>query len=194
MSIEMHRKWLDEGGKERLVTFDFLTADSKVWEIGGYHGWWVTEIAKKYDSWAKVFEPIWFEELNTLFYENPKIEIFDFGLSDCNGNQVIGISADGSGRFSKGKAKSIKVRSIAEMVCEKIDLVQCNCEGGEYEILPELIETGLIKKFRMIVVQFHYLHKNHPKMRGDIQEGLSKTHRQIICYDWKFEYWELKDA
>jgi len=196
MSEEIHKKWLAEGGLSKLTTFDFLTPESWVWEIGGWRGWWVGEIAEKYNPWITVFEPVIssFLRMKKRFSKNPKIRIENYGLGDEDRKQSIGLSADGSGVYCQTNNTIVQIKSIKKVLGEckyDIDLVQCNCEGGEYEIFPQLIKTGLIKRFKFIIIQFHDLHESHTELRKQIQKDLEKTHTMVMCYDWKFEYWRM---
>ena len=38
---------------------------------------------------------------------------------------------------------------------EEIDLLKLDCEGAEHEIIPHLLETGLINKVRSIALEMH---------------------------------------
>ena len=202
LSIEddtaIHSQWLADGGLKKLITFDSLTPDSWVWEIGGYRGKWVEQISDKYNPWITVFEPVWdwSFQMAKMFSDNSKIRVENYGLGNKDRDLMIGVSEDSSGMYCPVNKKVVKIKSVekvmGERLCDEIDLMKCNCEGGEYKILHSLIKTGLIKKFRMIIIQFHWLHETHPELRKRIQDELSKTHKQTLCYDWKFEYWERK--
>lgn len=195
--IQIHKKWLDEDGLNRLIAFDFLTPDSYVWEIGGYQGWWIDKISKKYDPWITVFEPVieYWVKMNNRFKDNSKIRLENYGLGNRDRQQDIGLSEDGSGAYCQTNINTVLIKAVDKVLgecLEDIDLMQCNCEGGEYEIFPLLIKKNLMKRFNLVIIQFHNLHKTHPMIRINIQKGLSKTHKQIMCYDWKFEYWKRK--
>ena len=75
----------------------------------------------------------------------------------------------------------------------RIDLIKINIEGGEYELLERMIETGDIHKCRAIQVQFHDFFSDASRRRGLIRSYLS---RYFICqysYDWIWESWILKE-
>jgi len=199
--IAIHQQWVADGGREKLVTFDFLTPESTVWEIGGWRGEWTETIARKYDPFIHVFEPVqcWWLKMLGMFKGNPKISLWNYGLGALDRFEEIGVDLDASGLYCDSKDKiDIQIRSVLDVMedinTEEIDVTQCNCEGGEYEIFPELIDTGLIERFKVLAIQFHNLHPTHALERIKIQDGLSQTHVMTSCYDWKFEYWERKNA
>jgi hypothetical protein len=72
---------------------------------------------------------------------------------------------------------------------EKIDLIKINIEGGEYELLSRLIETGLIDKINNIQVQFHEVTSTSLSEMHIIQQSLSKTHKPTYQYEFVWENW-----
>ena len=197
--IEMHEKWVAEGGRERLTAYDHLTSKSIVWEIGGWLGEWAQQMSKKYDPWITVFEPVnlWYDKLVAMFNHDRKIRVLNYGLSDETRIARFGIDADASGiACNSPRFEQVRLRSVEEtfndLRFDSVDVTQINCEGGEYKILPQLISTNLIRRFNVLAIQFHYLDASSTAQRRVIQEHLSITHRQTECYDWKFEYWERK--
>ena len=84
---------------------------------------------------------------------------------------------------------------LKENYINKIDLIQINIEGGEYDLLEWMIETGYILNVQNIQIQFHDKKEiNAEKRMKDIQLALKRTH---ICeqayrpYVW--EKWVLKN-
>ena len=41
----------------------------------------------------------------------------------------------------------------------EIDLLKINIEGGEYDVIPRLLDTKMINKIKYIQIQFHMLEK-----------------------------------
>jgi hypothetical protein len=72
-------------------------------------------------------------------------------------------------------------------------MMKVNIEGGEYELLDHLIDTGLICRVRDVQVQFHddVLPDADRRMRA-IQAGLSKTHTLLWQHEWIWECWRRK--
>lgn len=77
---------------------------------------------------------------------------------------------------------------------DHIDFMQMNIEGGEYDILEWLIESGNIKRICVLQVQFHNRKEIDSKKRmQSIQAELEKTH----TLEWAFrpyvwDRWVLK--
>lgn len=190
-------RWHREIG--HTTGFDYLDANSHVWEIGLWHGHWVEQIAKNYNPYITAFEPIsrWWSEGVDKFFSNPKITIKNFGLGSHCCRKVFGVNEDDTGEQCKSATKGVVYivaidDYIKSLPIENIDLMQCNCEGGEYEIFPALIESGLITRFDNLLIQFHNLEPQSAyKMQG-IQAALSKTHDKGLYADWVFEYWKRK--
>lgn len=199
--IETNEQALERWNREigHTTGFDYLNENSHVWEIGLWHGHWVEQIAKNYNPYIVAFEPIWewYMEGVCRFANNQKVAINHFGLGDRNVTRIFCIKADATGQHSLSESvQFVHIFPVVDIIkaehIENIDLMQCNCEGGEYEIFSALIESGLITRFDNLLIQFHNLLPNHADRRADIQKGLSKTHTQGLCVDWVFEYWKRK--
>ena len=80
----------------------------------------------------------------------------------------------------------IKKRKI-----KKINLIKINIEGGEYDLLENLIENDFIKNIENIQVQFHKIGKEYKKRMMSIQEKLKETHHLTYKYPLVWENWEL---
>ena len=87
-----------------------------------------------------------------------------------------------------------EVRSISEVVSElhieRIDLIKINIEGGEYDLLPAIIDSGLIKRIKYIQVQFHNFDIGAADARFRIRRS-RKTHRGCGIMNSYGESWEL---
>ena len=191
-----YKKWLADGGRSRIVTFGFLDKNSVVFEVGYWLGEWVQQMLDLYRPILYVFEPIkeWYDAGASKFKHDSNVHMFNFGLGDSDKELYFGLDRDSTGMFCPNRIHQVRIKSIVKFLhdnkIENIDLFQSNCEGGEYEIFPALIESQEIKKLRYIIIQFHNLREEHPEQRKRIQDGLSKTHKLLFCYDWRFEYWE----
>ncbi len=172
-----------------------LNAGSIVFDLGGYKGEWAEKIFQEYGAYIYIFEPI--EKFTNLMQEkfkgNSKIKIFNFGLSDRDGEVSIKLSDDASGAYARGENVQIKLRDIKKVIDElglkKIDLIKLNIEGGEFQVLPRLIETGLVLICQDIQVQFHHFYPEAEKLREVIRRELEKTHHLTYDYPFTFENW-----
>jgi FkbM family methyltransferase len=93
-----------------------------------------------------------------------KVEIHEFAIGDFNGNGYLVDNDDGSwGKtisktFVKGSIK-VPMRTLKDVIQDrKIALVKCNTEGGEFSIIPQLINLKL--KPELIILMVHPLQGN----------------------------------
>jgi hypothetical protein len=103
---------------------------------------------------------------------------------------------DGSSVFGKSANKEIiKFTDISSFIRDenilKIDLMKINIEGGEYELLSRLIETGDIKKISQLQIQFHCVSPNSIVQMNEIKDNLRKTHHSTFEYEFVWENWIL---
>src|SRR5262249_9588465 len=73
----------------------------------------------------------------------------------------------------------------------KIDLIKINIEGGEYALLPRMIETGAMKICEHLQIQFHKWHGS-PRARHAIQKALRSSHELSYDYPFVWEGWKKK--
>lgn len=71
--------------------------------------------------------------------------------------------------------------------------MKINIEGGEYQVIPALIDSGFIKNIRDIQVQFHDFIENAMAQRSEIRNRLKETHYLTYDYLFVWENWRLKD-
>lgn len=158
-----------------------LDKNSIVFDLGGYKGEFAEKIYKKYNSNIYIFEPVkeYFKILETKFKNNEKIKIFNFGLSNKEEEIEISLNNDGSSTFIKnGEKEIIKLKDIISFLnknsIKEIDLFKINIEGGEFEVLPALIENDFIKNIGNLQIQFHNFINNAETKRDSIQKELIK--------------------
>jgi FkbM family methyltransferase len=189
-------------GEVQEIRLDhYLNENSNVFEIGGYTGNFSGEIIGKFNCNVFIFEPIkeLFDGLVSKYSNNPKVRVFNYGLENFTGVKNISLLGDGSSLYSHSDdVTEIQLRNVNEVLDElklnKIDLIEINCEGSEYNILKELTKSNHINNIERIQIQFHFLDLvNYSNERKECQDLLSKTHNQI----WDmvigtFECWELK--
>ncbi len=195
-------RWFADKGDETLRLDYPLTAESIVVDLGGYHGDFADSIYSRYGSEIFVFEPMpgFFSMCEERFRNNPKIHCYMYGLSDKPGFFQISEDEDASSisRDTQGKnCVNVEVRSVVDEYAallqgRKIDLLKINIEGGEFEVLPALIESGLIRQVKNIQVQFHTFIDDAEKKRAAIRKALKKTHVESWSYEFVWENWVLK--
>lgn len=194
------RHFYKSGGPEMTESCSILNENSIVFELGGYKGHWTKAIYEKYHCFLYVFEPIkeFCDVMENAFRDLHKIHVYNMGIGVKTLDSLINVSADGSSIYDKGASETIKIKSLEEFCKENsieiIDFMQINIEGGEYDILEWLIESGNIKRIHVLQIQFHNRKELNSKQRmRSIQKELEKTH----VLEWAFrpyvwDRWRLK--
>jgi hypothetical protein len=126
------------------------------------------------------------------------VNVFDFGLADEDKVVQLSLSADASSLF-KTEENSVQVELkkastfLIDQNINRIDLMKINIEGGEYDLMDHLIESGVIKKIKNVQIQFHDFVPDAESRMRKIQNGLSKTHFTTYSYEFVWENWRLKE-
>lgn len=196
MIKDEYSRWVKDGGGELQHTFEGLNSESVVFDVGMYKGGWSSKISSKYDPYIFGFEPIgsFYRVAEEKFKSNLKVKVCNYGLGNRNRLDTIVINRDSSSLLIKGSCtEQVTIKDISEVITsldlKKIDLMNLNCEGGEYEILPRLLTTGDINKFKRLLIQFHFIRDGDKILRESLVYELSKTHKQEYCYLSVWEYW-----
>lgn len=186
-----------DGDKTLRLNYD-LNENSIVFDVGGYKGQWSSDIYSMYDCRIFIFEPVkeFAENIKRRFQKNKKIKVFPFGLSSRTIKTKMLLSKDGSSAMLNGQDNElvdlIKASDfIQNNNIENIDLIKINIEGGEYDLLENLIEAKLIKRIKKIQIQFHDFVPNAEVRMKKIQKQLEKTHHLTYQYEFVWENWEL---
>jgi FkbM family methyltransferase len=194
-----HDDWFHDRGDDTVSVRHTLDADSVVFEVGGYEGKWSSTIVALYDPHLYIFEPVrsFYRTILNRFSANAKVRVYQFGLSDKDETRDISVNNDGSSLFASSEnMERIRLKDIYQFILEhnisQIDLIQINIEGGEYCLLPRMLDTGIVKRCRMIQIQFHNNVPNAQCNRQEIRQTLSETHALIYDYPFVWEAWKLR--
>jgi FkbM family methyltransferase len=198
--LTVRQWWADGGDYELRFNYD-LSEASFILDLGGYEGQWASDLFSRFKSRIVVFEPVrsFSERIKKRFDKNDSIEVIQYGLGASSRHETISLDADGSSVFktsAKSNSEDIKIVDVKDWMedraIEEIDLIKINIEGGEYELLNRLIETGLIKRMKNIQVQFHRISNSSLLEMQQIQKELSKTHTPTYQYEFVWENWTQK--
>lgn len=198
--LEIKRWFRDDGDNTLRLTYP-LDSSSVVWDLGGYHGDFAAEILRRYDSKVFVFEPVpkFYAQCAARFEQNADVKCLPYGLSRDAGWFDISDSEDASSFVRNPSAiNSVRaeIRPVAAMFNElgvdRVDLLKINIEGGEFDVIPALMDAGLMNRVRFLQVQFHdFIPDAHAK-REQIRCRLKETHQQMWNYPFVWECWERK--
>ncbi len=187
------------GDKTFRLEYEELNQDSVVFDLGGYEGQWASDIFSKYCSNIFIFEPSkpFSDKIKKRFSSNPKVKVFDFGLSNKTYTTELALAGNASSVFKESNLKEeIELISAMEFFkmhkIEKIDLIKINIEGGEYDLLEYLIYEQLIERFKNIQIQFHDFIPDAVERMKAIQKDLNKTHHLTYHFEFVWENWKIK--
>lgn len=196
------RWYADKGDAEHRLNFPSLDADSIVFDVGGHVGQWASELYCRYSCQIYVFEPVieHLAELRRRFLSNPRVQIEPVGLSGAS--RSISISCEGveSSVYKNDLSTNrieVKLVDVFEF-CQansihRIDLMKINIEGGEFELLDRIVETGLISKVALIHIQFHDFVPNADQLVVETRLKLERTHECKWVYPYVWECWTEKN-
>jgi len=195
------KRWFKDDGDNTLRLDYPLDENSVVWDLGGYQGDFAAQIYQRYRCQVYVFEPMpsFYEKCAARFVGNNNIHCLKFGLSDKAGWFDISNSDDASS-FVRGNPASgsqqAELRPVIDMFdvlnLNRVDLLKINIEGGEYDVLPALIESGLISRVRYIQIQFHDFIPGAREKRDAIRAALGDTHVEMWNYPFVWESWATR--
>ena len=175
--------------------------------MGGYEGDWAAEIAARYNPHIYVFEPVslYYKKLLHRFEKNKKIKNLFYGLAGENKQLTFSILDQSSSAFKEKEKYStrdegketVSLRSFTD-VCKElniihIDLFKTNIEGGEYELLEQIIRSGWVSKISNLQIQFHDFVENADERMKAIKTELQKTHKLTYEYVYVWENWRIKN-
>ncbi len=192
------KKWFAANGDKTLrINYD-LNKNSIVFDVGGYEGNWASDIFNKYGCTIHCFEPVkkFADKIKNRFSPNPKIIVYNVGLSNTNQKANISHSADGSSIFRGTGSEEITLVNVIDFLDKnkitKVDLMKINIEGGEYDLLEYLIQQNSVTRFQNLQIQFHDFMPRARERMKNIQKNLEKTHALTYQFEFVWENWKLK--
>lgn len=188
--------FINDGYTPILVKGLPLNADSKVVVVGGYLGHSTEMLVEYFNPEIMVIEPVpqYVYELNQRFSQNKKVRVIPVACASVAGRISISVDGERSGSFyGETDLITVEAKTLSEILADgDTDLVEMNIEGGEYQVLPELIRSGKINSIKYLNIQFHVLSSDSDFERAHIRKGLMATHIQTFSYDWVWEQWTRK--
>lgn len=197
------------GGNTKLYTGLPLTEADWVLDAGGYHGEWTAGILARYGCRSEVFEPApaFAQICSELFEQNHRVRLHPVALGASNRKVSFSFAEAGTSVFGTGdvatgfEAQVVNIsdylQQMRECDCLKdksgaIGCLKLNIEGGEYEVLEQLLATGEIRLFRCLLIQFHCQPADYEARYQAITTNLAATHRRIWVYPMVWERWDMQ--
>lgn len=193
-------QWNSADG-ENLLRFNHdLNQNSVIFDVGGYKGETTEEFLKRYNCEVYIFEPVaeFAQIIKEKFQNNPKVHIFEFGLSNKTTTKSITLEENAASVYKKNEdSEKISLVKISDFIREnkiaKIDLMDINIEGSEFDLIQDLIESGDINKVDNLQVQFHWFVNNAEKKMRDLQNKLTDSHFLTFEHKFVWENWKKYD-
>jgi len=189
------RFWVGRRGDQTLRLDYPLGPDSMVVDVGGYEGQWTSDIYARFRCRVLVFEPVpeFAQLLAERFVFNGDVEVIPLGLAGTSRREEMLLNGDSSSACRSGgrrvSADLVEAGAYFEQRgISEIDLMKVNIEGGEYELLEHLMDSGWIgRRIGHLQIQFHDVVPDAGARTASIRRRLAESHR---C-DWSHEpFWE----
>ena len=198
--FDAYKLWRKENGPARLYDYAGLPAGGTVLDFGGFRGEWTDRVlAAQPDLTVHVFEPHpgFARELENKFAGNDKVHVHALALGSEDGEIHLSDAGDASSSLTDQAAQySAPIRAAGDFFAQHgitdVALTKINIEGGEYSLLPALVDHGLMNRIARVQVQFHLFEPAMQATRDAVREKLSKTHGCAWCYPFVWEEWRLK--
>ncbi|QYX58382.1 FkbM family methyltransferase [Roseovarius sp. SCSIO 43702] len=192
--------WKAENGPARLYAYDTLPEGATVLDFGGFEGTWADRIlAAQPSADIHVFEPhpVFAAHLTQKFAERENVHVHAFALGRTDGTLSLSDTGDASSAVADlEKSLEAPVKAVSQFFdahpLPAIDLVKINIEGGEYDLLPALLDAGVMDRIARLQVQFHLFDPAFAEARDAIRTRLSETHDCAWCYPFVWEEWRRR--
>lgn len=163
-----------------------LSPDSVVMDIGVHEGWFTGELNNKFHCQIIGFEPVtrFYKKAVLKFKDCPNIKIYEVALGAENRDIAMGVKGDLTGAFCKepNNLEMVGMWDIAGFMAgqeKDVSLACINCEGGEYDLLERMLDTGIITRFDNISVQMHTVVPDYEERMEMIFSWLDETHDHV---------------
>lgn len=205
----------DSTHENMRYTYD-LTKDSIVLDFGGFTGGFAEKLVSTYGCKVYIYEAVNRYYWQIVKKNNPNLIAFNCGVSTSNGTAHIHVCDEGSaiGKFAEQKKlgdknesyqrnvakftneppEKIVVRDVVQILnnYKCVDLLKINIEGGEYEILPSIINSGYINNIKHLQIQFHDFVNNCDVLHTNITSELKKSHNLVFESMWNWSFFTKK--
>lgn len=208
-AIEAYRDWrrkhaggaygayYRDGGNSLLYDVPVET-DSLVLDAGGYEGEWTANMIARYGCRSEVFEPVpaYAERCRRLFSRNTMVNVHEAALGNASRMATFHLSENGTSEYGGTNVAGVVEVPVVDVLevfnripDEFISCVKLNIEGGEYDVLERLLDTGLIKRCGSLLIQFHPQPAGWETRLRNIEAKLMATHVREWCYPLLWEKW-----
>lgn len=191
------KAFFDDGFDKKYIDFSRIGADATILDFGGYTGEFTARALSETSATIHVFEahPTYIAHLRERFKDTPRVIVHPFGLGTADATLNFSDAGDASSAVSGG-AKSVagKIKSAADFFAAhpelaSLDYVTINIEAGEYDLLPALLDAGIMERIKELHVQFHLFRRDHDRQHAEIVARIENTHDCLWSYPFVWEGW-----
>ena len=185
-----------------------LDEEDLVIDAGGYEGEWTAGILTRYGCHSEVFEPVpsFAEHCRIQYRHNARVRVHQAALGGSNRTTQFTLAENGTSEFRRPADATqfeARVQAISDVLSTldaaqriqpgavAVGVLKLNIEGGEYEVLESLLETGSITRMRCLLIQFHRQPADYEQRYAAIVEGLQATHKRVWGFPMVWEKWVL---
>lgn len=181
-----------------MLQWPALTRESVVFDVGAFEGKWAAQIAARYNPALYLFEPQYtgshIDRLRAGL-QGRNYLLLPYALGERNAELPMGewdtdgcsfllteedARRPGNTRTQMGRGLMVDAAVWLDgFAVKNIDLASINIEGYEYRLLPYLMETGYIRRFERLAVQFHLFVPGAEQMADAIRSRLAETHQLL---------------
>jgi len=192
-------EFFKDGRQESFYDNLNLNKDSVVFVIGAYKGISIEKLDSKYGCQIYGFEPIKeFYNYSVKKFANKKnINLFNYGLGSEDKIIKLYINGDATSEFlKKGEPEDCKIIDFMKFLdlhpMRNIDLMEMNIEGGEFDLVPYLINNNIIPRIDWLFIQYHCRSQKNTDIINEYHLEFKKTHDLIYNYSFCWERWRRK--
>ncbi len=183
-------------GRGTPERFNGLKPGDIVIDAGGYRGDWAARMSALYGVTVHVFEahPRFVRHLEGRFAGDSNIHVHGYAVGSHDGvlrlsdDENASSALDVGGAMVEGQVRAA-VDVFKALELNEIAVLKMNIEGGEYDLLPALLDSGLMSGIARLTVQFHRYDESQATQRDIIRERLAKTHDCVWCFPFLWEEW-----
>lgn len=191
-------RFLKAGGDRLLVENFNLNAESLVVDFGGFRGDWAAAMIDNYGVQCLIVEPIpsFAEAIARRFEGDSRVRIMCCGFGKEAGKREIYLADDATGINAHGIPISVEFCTVTVLghfiATTGVSVASVNIEGGEYELLESLLDSGLISVFKTLLIQFHHIDKISEMHYEKLQQQLLLGHNLTWDYPYVWQRWDRK--
>lgn len=192
-----------------LVDVD-LPPGAVVLDVGAFVGEWAERIVRRADGrhqgdlqvHAFEPEPNACQKLAAGIGRDPRVHLHRFGLAAHDRGEQLAVGGPGSSIFLAADTPgftgrvAVELRDVAAVLpsleLDRVALAKINIEGGEFELIDRLHETGWLARIDVLLIQFHEFAPGAYRGRRRNRRQLTETHREVWSYPWVYERWDRR--